>query len=402
MTILDRYIFRQAIGAVMLILSSLSTVTWLGVALRQLDVMTSQGQDALLFLKLTSLALPGLIGFIAPFAVLISCLHVINRLSGDSELIIMTASGAPTWRLVRPLLAMGLLVACAVALVNHVVAPWSNRQLREGALQARTQLISQVLQPGRFTAPEKNLSIHIRDRAADGELLGLLMHDARDPAQVSSYLAESGYIVKQGTSAYLLMKNGHIIRDGTQNAQPDVVVFQRYAVDINRFEQKAEQGFILRPREWYTGELLSPPPDDALYKSGPQRFHAELHDRFSNPLYPIAFVLIAAALAGQSQTTRQNRTNALLVAFGVGVAVRVFGISAVNTANSKAFAQPILYAIPLGAILISLIAIQLNMTPRRTPKAIRAVNGWLRGVIGALKAPFQPAPKTSKRLAGAR
>jgi lipopolysaccharide export system permease protein len=399
MSILGRYIFRQSIGAVLLILSSLSTVTWMGVALRQLDIMTSQGQDTLLFLRLTSLALPSLIAFIAPFAVLISCLHVINRLSGDSELIIMTASGAPAWRLVRPLMAMGIVVALAVALINHVVAPWSNRQLKEGALQVRTQLISQVLQPGRFLAPEKGLSIHIRDRAPDGELLGLLMHDARDPTQVSSYLAESGYIVKQGPSAYLLMKNGHIVRELTNNPQPDVVLFQRYAVDINRFEQKAENSLVLRPREWTTAELLAPSASDWGYQQSPQRYHAELHDRFSNPLYPIAFVLIAAAFAGQAQTTRQNRNQALLAAFAIGVGVRILGISAVNTANGKASAVPWLYAIPLGAIVISAIAIHWNMTPRPASKAQRWIAAAIARTGAALTAPFrrQPAAKAGGR-----
>jgi lipopolysaccharide export system permease protein len=399
MSILGRYIFRQSIGAVLLILSSLSTVTWMGVALRQLDIMTSQGQDTLLFLRLTSLALPSLIAFIAPFAVLISCLHVINRLSGDSELIIMTASGAPAWRLVRPLMAMGIVVALAVAFINHAIAPWANRQLKEGALQVRTQLISQVLQPGRFLAPEKGLSIHIRDRAPDGELLGLLMHDARDPAQVSSYLAESGYIIKQGASAYLLMKNGHIVRELTNNPQPDIVLFQRYAVDINRFEQKAENSLVLRPREWTTAELLAPVATDWGYQQSPQRYHAELHDRFSNPLYPIAFVLIAAAFAGQAQTTRQNRNQALLAAFAIGVGVRIFGISAVNSANGKASAVPWLYAIPLGAIAISAFAIHWNMTPRPSSKA----QGWITQAIARAKAtltaPFrrQLAAKTGGR-----
>ncbi len=388
-SILGRYIFRQSIGAVLLILSSLSTITWIGVALRQLDIMTSQGQDTLLFLRLTSLALPSLIAFIAPFAVLISCLHVINRLSGDSELIIMTASGAPTWRLVRPLFVMGLTVACSVAFINNVVAPWSNRQLKEGALQVRTQLISQVLQPGRFLAPEKNLSIHIRDRAPDGELLGLLMHDARDPAQVSSYLAESGYIVKQGASAYLLMKNGHVVRETAGNQQPDVVVFQRYAVDINRFEQKAEQSLSLRPREWTTLELLNPPANEPGYLASPQRYHAELHDRLSNPLYPIAFVLIAAAFAGQAQTTRQNRNQALLAAFAIGVGVRILGISAVNAANGKASAVPWLYVIPIGAIVLSAIAIQWNMTPRRRSKALLRLHEAMTRVGGALTAPLR-------------
>jgi lipopolysaccharide export system permease protein len=397
MSILGRYIFGQSLGAVLLILSSLSTVTWIGVALRQLDIMTSQGQDTFLFLRLTSLALPSLIAFIAPFAVLISCLHVINRLSGDSELIIMTASGAPAWRLVKPLLLMGIVVALGVTAINHLVAPWANRQLKEGALQARTQLISQVLQPGRFMAPEKGLSIHIRDRAPDGELLGLLMHDARDPAQVSSYLAESGYIVKQGASAYLLMKNGHVVRELANNPQPDVVLFQRYAVDINRFEQKAEQSLSLRPREWTTAELLAPSGKDAGYQSSPQRYHAELHDRFSNPLYPIAFVLIAAAFAGQAQTTRQNRNQALLAAFAIGVGVRILGISAVNSANGKAAAVPWLYAIPLGAIAISALAIHWNMTPRPASKAQRWITRAFAQGRAVLSSPFNRQPVAKPR-----
>ena len=396
MSILGRYIFRQSIGAVLLILSSLTVVTWIGIALRQIDVMTSQGQDAFVFLKLTALALPSLIAFIAPFAVLISSLHVINRLNGDSELIIMTASGAPTWRLVRPLMVTAILMSLILASINHFVAPWSNRKLREGAIQVRTELISQVLQPGRFNAAEKGLTIHIRDRAADGELRGLLVHDQRDPAQVSSYLAESGYIVKQGASAYLLMQKGNIIREGASGAPPDVVVFDRYAVDINRFEQKAEQTFVLRPREWYTDELLNPNVEDPLYKQTPQRFAAELHDRFANPFYPIAFVLIAAAFAGQAQTTRQNRTQALLLAFAAGVGLRVLGISAVNSANGKGGQVLTLYLIPLSAIVLSIIAIQFNMRPRRTPKVILVIRASVRSAGQALTAPFR------RRATGAR
>ena len=393
MSILGRYIFRQTLAAVLLILVSLTVVTWMGVALRQIDVMTSHGQDALIFLKLTALALPNLISFIAPFAVLISSLYVINRLSSDSELIIMTASGAPTWRLVRPLLLMALCFSLLVAGVNHLVAPWANRQLRQGALDLRTELISQVLQPGRFTAPEQKLTIHIRDRAADGELLGLLMHDARDPAQISSYLAESAYIIKQGASAYLLMKNGHVVRvNSTTKAPPDVVQFERYAVDINRFEQKAEQSFVLRPREWYTTELLNPNTEDPLYKAIPARYGAELHDRFTTPLYPFAFVLIAAAFAGQAQTTRQNRTQALVAAFGVSVGVRVIDISAVNAANTKPSVLIWLYIIPLTAIVLAALAIQLNMQPRRTPRAFLALASAIRGSKRRLIAPFRRQP----------
>jgi len=57
-----------------------------------------------------------------------------------------------------------LLVASAVAFVNHYGMPWSLRWLRDYVIQMRSDLISQVIQPGRFSSPEMGLTFHIRDR----------------------------------------------------------------------------------------------------------------------------------------------------------------------------------------------------------------------------------------------
>src|SRR5215475_3115324 len=125
MRILSRYIFRQAAGALVLILLSLTGVVWIAVALRQLELMTTQGQDVLRFLAMTTLAIPSMMALIAPIALLIASIHVINRLNGDSELIVMAAGGMPTWSLLRPLGMLALLVALAISFVNHFAGPWA-------------------------------------------------------------------------------------------------------------------------------------------------------------------------------------------------------------------------------------------------------------------------------------
>src|SRR5262249_36372406 len=107
----SRYVFRQAAGATILILLSLTSVVWIGVALRQLALMPNQGQDVLRFLAITPLATPSMLALIPPIALLIASLHVLNRLNGDSELIVLTASGAPVWALLKPLGLLALLVA---------------------------------------------------------------------------------------------------------------------------------------------------------------------------------------------------------------------------------------------------------------------------------------------------
>jgi lipopolysaccharide export system permease protein len=142
MTILSRYVFRQAASAVLLILLSLAGVVWIAIALRQLNVVTSQGQDAWMLIKMTTLALPNLLVIIAPFALLIATLHTLSRLNTDSELIVLTAAGATIWTVARPLIALALIISIAVAGVNHVGMPWSLRQLREYVTQMRTDLLT--------------------------------------------------------------------------------------------------------------------------------------------------------------------------------------------------------------------------------------------------------------------
>ena len=395
-TILSRYIFRQTAGAVLLILLSLTGIVWIALALRQLNLVTSQGQDVWLFIKMTLLALPNLMALIAPIALLVATLHVLNRLSGDSELIVMTAGGATIWNIARPLLLVATLVAAGVLAVNHWGMPWSLRLLRDYVVQVRTDLISQVIQPGKFSSPEPNLTFHIRDRLLDGELKGLVMHDARDPKQISTFLSERGWIIKQNNDAYLLMQTGHILRRSAAGEPVRIIEFQKYVVDLARFESK-EQGQELKPRERYYDELVNPPAGDTLAKNQPGLLRAELHERFSSPLYPFAFVLIVVALIGQSTTTRQNRAQAMTLAFLVAAGSRLGGLAGINLVAVKASNTWIAYAIPCLVMLVGLFLANRGMRLQRKSRVAGLLAGLSERATSFVTAPFRRRPATSNR-----
>ena len=95
MSLFSRYVFRQVANAFVIILVTLTTIVWLATALKQLDLIVSQGQGFVLFLKMTFLTLPSLMALIAPNAMLMASLYTLDRMNGDSELIVMTAAGAP-------------------------------------------------------------------------------------------------------------------------------------------------------------------------------------------------------------------------------------------------------------------------------------------------------------------
>ena len=359
MTIFERYVFRQAGSALLIILLSLSGIVWVALALRQLNVVTSQGQDVWMLVRMTTLALPNLMAIIAPFSLLIAAIHTLNRLNSDSELIVLTASGATIWRAAKPLILLSMLVALFVAFVNHLAMPWSMRLLRDYIVQVRTDILTQVIQPGQFSSPEDNLTFHIRERALNGELLGLIVHDTRDKAQSQSYLAERGIIVKRQPSNYLVMSDGHIVRRTDKDEPAQIVAFDKYAVDLDRFEKRLDgDNDDLKPRERYLSELLHPQANSQSYINSPGKFRAELHERSSNPLYPIAFALIALAAVGQAHSTRQSSVRQIATAFVIAAALRLGGLALNNVVVLHAAAVPLLYALPLGAILLPLWSIE--------------------------------------------
>jgi lipopolysaccharide export system permease protein len=397
MTIFERYVFRQAGGALLIILLSLSSIVWVALALRQLNVVTSQGQDAWMLVKMTTLALPNLMAIIAPFSLLIAAIHTLNRLNGDSELIVMTASGATVWRAARPLLLLAFLVALGVAFVNHIAMPWSMQLLRHYIVEVRTDVLTQVIQPGQFSSPEEGLTFHIRERALNGELLGLIVHDARDKTQTQSYLAERGIIVKREPSNYLVMTDGHIVRRSNKDEPAQIVAFDKYAVDLDRFEKKLDDNDDLKPRERYLSQLLHPEPDSRQYKNAPGKFRAELHERNSNPLYPIAFAMIALAAVGQARSTRQNRIQQVTLAFVLAAALRLGGLALNNIVALDAKATVLLYALPLGAILAAFLVIERNRrTLRASPLArlMGAVIDQLGAGLGWLAQLVRPPART--------
>ena len=365
MTLFSRYLFRQTTNAFLVILLTLTLVVWLATALKELSLITSRGQGFLLFMQMTMLSLPSLMALIAPNAMLMAALYTLDRMNGDSELIVMTAAGAPIWRIGAPLLAFASIVALAVLLANLFLTPASMRALRSFITHVRADLISQVIQPGRFSSPETGLTFHIRDRSLNGDLLGLLVHDERDPKQVMSYLADRGRIINNDEGSYLVMLGGYVHRynGDAKGKEVQIVAFDQNMIDLSEFSPKDSADKELRPREKYTGDLLNPDMTNRATRRSYPQLRAELHDRLATPLYPLVFAFVAIALLGHARTTRESRWAQILVAFGIAVALRVAGITAGNLVALNAWAIALVYGIPLGAIIVAAWAAHVKMAP---------------------------------------
>src|SRR6476660_6783001 len=187
---IGRYIFRTTFGAFLLVLVSLTGAIWITQALRDVDLMTGQGQTILTFLGITSLIVPGLVMVIAPVAMVIAASYILHKLASDSEIIVMNSAGMRPWKLLAPFLAVTMIASVLLGILATYLAPESLRMLRRWVAEVRADLVSNVVQPGRFTAIESGLAFYLRERRPNGLLAGLLIDDRRDPATRITILAE--------------------------------------------------------------------------------------------------------------------------------------------------------------------------------------------------------------------
>jgi len=312
---IGRYIFRTTLGAFLVVCTSVTALMWITQAMRDIDLMTNQGQSVFVFVGLTSLIVPLLVQIIAPIAVMIAASHVLNKLGNDSELIVMNAAGMPPSILFKPLLAMAEVVPVLVAILSVYVAPWALRQLRLWATEVRADLVSNVVQPGVFSKLEERLTLHIRERLPNGQLLGILIDDQRSPKERLTILAEKGEIVRNQRGAFLVLENGNIHRHETGQRDPTLVLFDSYGFDLSWLTSGA-QNIKYSVRERYLWELYDPARAGELFADQPNQIRAEFHDRITAPLYPIAFIILTYAYLGAPRTTRQSRTVSLLGAVG--------------------------------------------------------------------------------------
>ncbi|NPU14804.1 LPS export ABC transporter permease LptF [Bradyrhizobium sp. 83002] len=370
---IDRYIFRTTLASFALVLVSLTGVIWITQALRGIDLMTSQGQTILTFLGITGLVIPSLLGVIAPIALMIAVSHTLNKLATDSEIIVMNAAGMSPIRLFVPFAYATCVVALLVTLLASYIAPDGLRRIKQWDAEITADVLTNILQPGRFAQLDQNLTIRIGERQPGGELKNILIDDRRDPKERITIIAEKGTVVKNADGSFLVLEDGNLERFEIGKREPAMVAFARYAFDMSKFSNQGRD-VTLGIRERYVWELMAPAEDDPIYKQIPGQFRQELHDRFLAPIYPFAFAALTFAFLGAPRTTRQSRNfsfgSAILAVFGVRMAGFACSVMTVKTP----IAALIQYLMLFGALGLSIWIIVGGVVVEPPARLMEAIN----------------------------
>ena len=344
-------------------------VYWVNRAVRLFDQLIGDGQSALVFLEFSLLTLPNVIRLVLPLSAFAAAVYVANRLTRESELVVMQATGFSPWRMARPVLWFGLCVALMMGVLMHLLVPLSRAALAERTAEISQNASARFLAEGTFTHPSRGLTLYIREIAATGELLDMFLADDRLPDRRTVYTAKKALFARTDSGPKLLMFDGAAQTVETATRRLTVTRFADFTYDFSGLmsDAKPKRRTIDELSTW---QLLS--ADPALVKET-QATEADFlfdgHSRFAQPLLAVGSSLIGFAALMIGAFSRFGLWRQIGVA--VALLIVVQGVATVATDLGLQTAEGWLwaYAAPVVAFLAGAALLWLAARPRHRPRS---------------------------------
>lgn len=310
MKLYSHYIFRKTLAGFTAIIAILISLIWFSRAIPFLRYVTENGIELSKFLYLFILILPWLLLFIIPVSLFAAILLIYNRLIANNEITILKNSGLTNFEICRPIIFLGIISSLLCFSISLYLMPYANKQLRILRVDFKDNYSNLSFSPQTFETL-KELTIYAKDRDEKNQLFGILLHDERSSQYSITITAKTGHIVTEDNTALLYMEDGTVQKFNYLSRKSEILNFDNYVFNLSD-NQKGSTKFHWKAQERYLQELLYPESDSEDIEL--RRYRAELHQRFTYPLLPIIFSIIALTCILRGEFSRRGNSSNIILA----------------------------------------------------------------------------------------
>jgi LPS export ABC transporter permease LptG/LPS export ABC transporter permease LptF len=348
MRLINRYLVREIVPYVLLTLVLLTSVIFLREASRFSElfiVFTRSGTPTGPLLRLIAAVLPTIFLYTIPISLLVGTLVGLSRLSSDSEIIALRASGISRRRLMYPLLVIGLVAAGVMSYITFELAPAGQRtlsSLKEARGDIIYQGISTQIKPRVFeeSIPGKVFFIRDVDRHTnEWKNIFIAETGTGDPTHdVTVYTARSGRLSsplpgKLLPEFHLVDAQAHQVRNADERNKVEYNVQDAQKLSIVFQTEEEPAPAEPPPRDFDELDLATllaqqPSEDRRL------AFETERQKRFAIPVTCVIFAVIGLAFGVYNQ--RSGRSFGLVLGLLLTVVFYVLSIGGEKSARSGA------------------------------------------------------------------
>ena len=347
----DRYVLGQLMVVFGFFSFVIVMIFWINKAIGLFDRLVGDGQSLGVFIEFTLLIVPFLLLTILPISAFAASVQVANRLSSESEMVVLRSSGVSAFRLMRPAFIFGLLVFILMLILVHLLVPLSRAQLALREATISQDVASQFLDAGQFMHPARGITIFIGNITPTGILERVMLTDDREKDVRLIYTSDQALLVRTDDGPRLVMIDGltQILDD--ENAL-SVLSFKDLAFDLGDLSN-VKPGQLRDLRAYSTRLLFSAQEElSAVTGQSVALIRTELHTRFTHPLNGLFAAVIGFGALLLGAFSRFGFWQQVAGGVVMLVVLQLSVNSVANFAKSSEDAWPILYLpVLIGAVM---------------------------------------------------
>lgn len=361
----DRYMLSQLLTLFGFFALILVSVYWVNRAVILFDQLIADGQSAWVFLEFTALTLPNVIRLVLPMAAFVAAVYVTNRLSSESELVVMQATGFSPFRLARPVLWFGLVVGLMMAVLVHYLVPSSRIALMDRQSEISQDVTARFLVAGAFVHPVSGLTLYMREIAQSGELQDVFLSDARKPELRTIYTAERALLVRSDEGPKLVMFDGMAQSRSPADGKLAVTRFADFSYDIGALLTQSG-GAEIGTDELPTRALLWPDPAEAARLNlTPEAMQFAGHERISQMFLPLVSGLVGFAALLLGGFSRFGLWRQIALATILLIVVQLMVNAAASAIRQSPGLWPAVYLPEIAGLILGFAMLFLSGRSRR-------------------------------------
>ncbi len=352
--IFDRYMFRDLTIATIFVAVVLAMIILLTESLKFLELIIDSGASSASFWLLALLAMPRFFEIILPIATMAATVFVYNRMTLDSELIVMRATGFSPLRLARPAMAMAGVTTAVLFWITIWLTPMSLSNMEALRAEIKAQFSTLLFREGVFNPVGPGLTVYIRERAPSGDLRGLMIHDSRAPDRPPvTIVARHGAFAMTDKGQQVVVFDGSRQQVNASNNTLSQLDFDRYTIDLPEGNEPARQRWR-EPEERSLRELLHPTRADWNDKDIRHEFRVEIQRRLAAPFITVTFTLMSLVLLLVGPIDRRGQGKRIAAAVAMTIVLEGLYLTSLNLARHSNAGMVMMYLVIAAPVAASL------------------------------------------------
>ncbi len=313
--LLNRYIFRQIATSFAIAAGGMLFIALPGIAVGAVHKLAGVGTATVL--KFLPMAAANFVPFMLPIAFLLSVVATYGRLAADNEWTAIRMAGIRPARMMTPALGMGSLAAVVILLMNTEFGPWLTVRMKTFQQDAVVDMVKN-LAPGRTEVQFEDFYLFAPFREDDVFFDAFIEIPPFEGHSGMTVLAEEVRFEFTDEDMLVEMRNMQGVHESAEMRKEYLSI----RVPLDSIVQTQPQ-FFIDARYLRTGDLLRAirdkvtPGGDPIPEERYYRYTYEFHERLSNSLTCLMFVLVGVGTG--ILLRRGTQLAALAVSIGYAV-----------------------------------------------------------------------------------